>query len=524
MSTRGDLRERFFDEILAAPKTPPVPVDLLPGILSIPFRVRPRPSGRLVAGLAAAAACLVIAAWPGGFRAPETPGVPRTVVAAPATVGERVRMAIAAPGVLSEETIAELGEMALVHLHRIAVADDAGAAGRAIDWLAGLANARSLPALIAAADMADRECRAAAALMAIGPRALPAILPLLDRPAVFDTALLAVTSIGGPRAVDALALSVAASRDPVRRRRLLAALGKVDGRDGTRRLLSFLRDGDRGGEVLEVLEMHRAKVVPHLLDLAADDDTNALRALVLLAPPEAVPTLRGLLEDRKRRPLAARALARIDTPEAAAALIARCVDPAVLAAARFGGPGLETALLASFATAAPGGLTDLVAMIGEAGGDDSVAALTLRSGRPALGPAVVRALGRIGTTSAILALAAIGDEGRLRRPVIAALGATGDPRAVAELVRIGRAHRGARRDACRALANIAAATAVEGILLLEREGGVGREARRGLARMEEDLVRSALSSLVTGDLKPEAKRALHDLGVSAGPPRAVSLL
>jgi len=523
MSAPNDKHvERVLGDILAAPDAPPVPVDLLPGILSIPSRVRPLPSMRVIAAATAAAACLLIAAVIGWSPTAESPRTPPVVAERPPTVGERVRAAVAAVGPVSEETIDELGDTALVPLHRLAVGEDPVAAGRAIDWLAGIGSPRSLPALIEAADMKDRECRAAAALGAIGPRALPAIVPLLDRTEVFDIALSAVISIGGPRAVDALALSVATGDDPDRRRRLLAALGEVDGREGTRRLLAFLPDEGRGGAVLAVLEANRDRIVPHLIELA--DSPEALRALALIAPPEAVPALIRRLADRDTRGLAARALARIDTPEAAAALLVYCGDNAVLAAARYGGPVLERTCVERIGTAAPGELTDLVALIGEAGGDDSVTALVTLADRPALGPAVVDSLSRIGTATAIRALAALGSESRLRRPVVSALGATGAPLAVTELVRIGRAHRGVRRDACRALAHIPAPIAVEGILLLEREGGVGREVRRSLARMDGKLVRTTLSTLATGDLKPEAKRALRQLGVSAGPPRAVSLL
>ena len=86
-------------------------------------------------------------------------------------------------------------------------------------------------------------------------------------------------------------------------------------------------------------------LLPHLLVAAGDDDDRvampALATLERLAPPSAVSRLRPLLADRRRRAPVARILARIDTAEAADALLGGLTDAEVRDAFRLAGTGCE---------------------------------------------------------------------------------------------------------------------------------------------------------------------------------------
>jgi HEAT repeat protein len=476
------MSDHRIDDLLRPDGDAPVPIGLTARVLRIPDEHPHAPARRFVA--AAAAVLLIAVVWTGWTRFATPPTTPPPIVRqAPVSIRERVMLALAVP--LDESMVEEIGERALPSLHRAAVGEDAELAVAALGWIERLGHARSLPTLIDAADRPDRERAAAVALAAIGPRAMPALLPLLSRPGTSDVALAAVREIGGHRAVDALAAAIAVTGDRDVRRRLICALAEVDGVRGARRLLALFRDPRLGGDALTALLKSKEALRPALETLAAGRDLaaakDALCALVLLADPASVPALTDLLDDRLRRPLAARALVRIDNREATEALLPFAADPSVLDACRFAGPGMEAFLLSRLATANAGRGPRLIRLLGLAGGDRSVPILVGKADHPATAPDAIAALGAIGTTRAVRALTALADDPHLRRMAVRALGESGTVAAVPTLVRIGREHRGLRREACRALTNIRSDLAAEGILLLERKEPIGRDSHRARA-------------------------------------------
>jgi HEAT repeat protein len=204
----------------------------------------------------------------------------------------------------------------------------------------------------------------------------------------------------------------------------------------------------------------------------------AFQVLELAAPPAAAPGLARLLSDRRRRAAAARCLARIDTVESAAALIAAARHPRVREAFALAGPVMEEQLLERLASGSTLVRGETVDLLGRCGGPRTVAMLVPLAEDPALAPRVLSALSRIGGESGIAALDVLAGRPRLARSALAALGDTGAEEAVEPIVRHGLDDPRLRGPALRALSRIPSELAAHGAALLES----GRSPRAPLAR------------------------------------------
>jgi HEAT repeat protein len=156
-------------------------------------------------------------------------------------------------------------------------------------------------------------------------------------------------------------------------------------------------------------------------------EEEAAAAVVALAgrpEAESVPALAALLDERRVRAEAARALARIDSPEAARALLAHRHHPEVGEAFACAGPGIEAVLVERLSAAVARDRLAAVRLLGLCGGPAAVAALEPLAADPALAPDVIRSLAAIGEPVAVEALVRLSTSPRLRReaaPYLAAL-------------------------------------------------------------------------------------------------------
>lgn len=492
-------------EDLLAGEDEPLPAHLEAAARALPDRIRPaRPALPLAAATAAALAAVVLLAL--AVRPSSTPDERETTVAvrpvpAPAApapepdLRTRVLAALAAPAAEADAFFEGRAGATLVLLGRIANGDDAGAALAAIDRLGRAGRTEALPALRDALRIPDRRCAAILALAALGDRrAVRDVAPFLSDADAGPVAAEALATLGGEDAARALAAEIRRRPADGSALALVGPLARAGGRSAAETLVDLLDRPILAAAARRALRRDRDRLVLPLLATAAGTDRaaarRALEVLADLAPESAVPALRAILADRDLRAAAARALVRIDTPAAGAALLSRPLTEDVRAAFAGAGPGLVAWLVAR---AERGDVPDRAAaieLLGVAGSPAAVEALLVAARDGALGPAAVRALGRIGGPAAVAALAALEGEGRLRRAVVAALGETGHPAAVPVLVDAARRDGSLRDVAARALTGIADPAAVRAILELAPR----RAARRFLEEMNPGLVARVLPS------------------------------
>lgn len=477
-----------------------LPEGLYERALAIPDRDRrQRSRRRTFAGIgvaAAAAAVLVLTFSRAGDRHPERPRPPEPTPVA------------AAPGPAEES---------LGMLHQTARGRDVPAARGAIRRLGELGRRESLPVLREM--LARDECRdvAMVALGSLGdPRAIPAVAVYLPDPYAFA----AITRIGGDEAVDALQQRLAHA-EVDEGTLLLDGIAQLSGARAARAVVAAVDDPRHGSAAWSVLRANEERLLPSLLARLGSDPDPVLPVLERLAPPIAVEALIELLASRAHRSTAARILARIDTAAAHDALIADHRTADVRDAFRAAGPRMELRLLREVESASRQERIERIELLGLCGGTRAVTAMEALARDPALAPGVVTALGRIGGDEAALALGRLSARTALRRPAIEALGWTHSTAAVDVLVDLANEERTLLTPVLSALARHASPEAVTAIARLDERG---TRAERTLRGMDRELVVPALLSLLNDDA-PAARRALRAVGqaVPGSAPRTTRL-
>ncbi len=409
--------------------------------------------------------------------------------------------------------LAELDGARMVILNRIAVEDDTIAARAALEVLALSGPRESLPAALIAVRKPDRAIRAVRLLAAIGdPKALAALESMLaktDQPAEVISAL---ASIGGEQAARVLDRGLATLPSAILRKQAMMAIARADGIVGARILLARYQDPELSTYVPAAIEANVDALVPHLLRLAERGEQRAFDLLGALARPEAVPGLIRLLDHPYARAEAARILALTDTTAGADALIRRWQHADVRSAFAQAGAATEQRLIGLLSSKQKVDLRMAIELLAVCGGSQTVKALRPLARNRALAPAVIRALGQIGGPEAVSALDLLAEIPQLERQAIRALGTTGEESAVPILIIRGRERRALRGEAVSALGQIASPSAVRGILALEPDRRPRSATLRTLKSMDRGVVLPALSSLLTGDLGPTARRVLSALG------------
>jgi HEAT repeat protein len=332
--------------------------------------------------------------------------------------------------------------------------------------------ARAAPALVRtlAADLEPGSRNAAAsALERLGPAAVAALLPVLERPSPeLRTAALEILGQLGDHGATSAVVRRLGDEDPNTRAAAAEALGKIGGADAVAALQATLGSADVGLRRVALDALVRLRVPPAALLLAElMRDRGSRRAALRLAgasdDPAALALLAAGLEDGSRAVREA-ALAGIGQqrlrPETPAELTAALADAVAAAAART--PGLAAAALHPLGSAdarVRAGALALVqwtraaehaAAVAAAGEDEQLRPLAveaLAALGPASGPALSDALDRLAPAARIVALSAlatlgdaralpellpalVGEDEALRGAALEALGRLGDVRAV----------------------------------------------------------------------------------------------
>ncbi len=515
---------RSLDALLAPEHDIDPPAELEARLRAIPDLTPARimPARRRYAAAAAAVVLLAAGTWsilaqPG--TVPDIQGQPQ-VVSRNTALRDRVADALLTEHPEQTALLTDLDGARMVILNRIAVEDDPDAARAALCVLAESAPRKSLPAALEAAEQPDRTREAILLLAAIGHRrALPILKQLLTETEHTPEVIAALVAIGGEEAARILDQSLDALSSPALREATVTALARADGLSGMRLLLARYRQPEFSTAVLAATEAHAGTLLPHLLLLAKRGEEPAFELLAELARPEAVPGLIPLLASRATRGSAARVLARIDTAPAADALIGRSHFPEVQLAFREAGAATENRLIALLETGQSSEKLRAVELLALCGGPRAVNALLPLARNRALTPAILESIGEIGGSEAVAALDLLAEIPRLARGAIRALGATMTEEAVPVLIRLGRDNRALRGEAVAALGRIPTPGAVRGILALEPDRRPRSATVRALKSMDRRVVVPALSSMLTGDLGPAARQALHALGDGPSSPR-----
>jgi hypothetical protein len=502
-----------LDAMLALPE--PLPTGLLQRTHEL-LEQRERSPSRPALALAGALAVVVLALLWAPWRATEDAdqGIP-AVVPAP-TFAQQVEAALLRDSPASQLYLDQVGANALGVLHRLARGDDVEVAQAAIAQLGHLGRRESLPVLVSCLRREDRRATAVHGLGMLGDeRGVEVLEPLLEDEALGGAALASVVRIGGEAAADVLAGRIRAPETMHERAALVAALGVVDGEEAALTLSRLLADPVLGSAALATLRTHEVTLLPHLLAAASRrDDREALPALdglERLASPAAVPTLTSLLDSRRRRAIAARILARIDTRDAADALLSRASSADVREAFRRAGPGIEARLLEHLESGARRDRRRVIGLLGLCGTSAGVEKLERLAEIPALAPEAITSLGRIGGPEAAAALGRIAERPVLARYAIEALGWTRSDTAVGLLEQLAADAPSLREPTFRALARLGRPEAVAVILRLDRDRPTRRRAVRTLRSMDREVVLPALTALLEGDQAAGARRALAAL-------------
>jgi len=485
------------------------PDGLTERVLAVPDRDRRRRVALLAVPTALAAALLVVL-WLGSGPAPSGGGpLPKPDL--------RTRL-LSALEHGDEQWLEEKGEHVLEPLHRIALDEDPDAARRALLRLAGLGRRESLPVFCDATARADRRDEAVDALAALGdPRALRVLRPLLDDRRSWPRVLPALRSLGGDDAARAVAARLDAEEDPLAALPLLDCLAEMEGTAAT---LALLRLAERPGLMADaraaLIEGAEARM-PELAAIARDggqeDVRRAIEVLPDLGRPEVVAVLAEMLDRRDHRETAARALARVDTADAARALLAAGDGDHVRRAFAAMGTDAEGVLLDLLAEGRPGERARASGLLGLCGGTRAVRTLEGLAQDRVLGKRAVESLGTIGSAEAVAALARLARDSTHRRTAVAALGGTGSEHAVPALAALAAEDRGLRREVLAALARIPSPRAVEAVLVVD-PGPASRGAVRTLRRMRRSLVVPALTAMLKGDHRRDARGALVAMGAA----------
>ena len=485
------------------------PAGLTERVLAVPDRDRRRRVALLAVPTALAAALLVVL-WLGSGPAPSG-GVPL-----PKPDLRTRRLSALERG--DEQWLEEKGDHVLEPLHRIALDEDPDAARRALRRLAGLGRRESLPVFCDATARADRRAEAVDALAALGdPRALRVLRPLLDDHASWPRVLPALRSLGGDDAARAVAARLDAVDDPLESVPLLDCLAEMEGIAATLALLRLAERPDFMADARAALIERPGERVRELAAIARageeEDVRRAIEVLPDLGRPEVVAILAELLDHRDHREAAARALARVDTADAARALLAAGPDEHIRVAFSNMGVEAETVLLDLLAKRRPTERARAIGLLGLCGGPSAVHTLEGLAEDRVLGKRAVESLGTIGSAEAVAALARLARDPSRRRTAVIALGDTGAEDAVPALAALAAEDRGLRREVLAALSRIPSPRAVEAVLVVD-PGPASRAAVRTLRRMRRSLVVPALTAMLTGDHRRVARGALAAMGAA----------
>jgi len=469
-----------LDGLIGAADDEPRVAGFLARARTIPDRaaVRPAPPRAAVRAAAAVllAATLAAAGWLLGFGddSGDPPAAPPVADAEPPGLRERVARALSGPE--PAPAVVRLGPGAILVLSRLATEEDPETARAALRCLADLARPRSLPAVLRAVRMEDRQREAIKALGAVGDeRALRELEPLLAAGRHEPAVLRALESIGGLEAAELIFARIEDETSLSEAIRLVETLSRVGGEQATRRLLELTEHRHWDDLAREAVAARGPALLPDLAALAAGrSGTDARRAIValgILGLPEAVPALAPLLERRERRADVARALARIDSVSAAEALEPWLRFPDVREAFALAGPRIEgwlTRRLDSGSRRTRGEAAGLLARCGTA---RAVPALFRAAGDRAIAPAVLRALGGIGGEWGVTAIESLAERPALLRDAVEALGETEADDAVPVLAALADRHRSLESEVVRALERIGSTAAREAAAGLEARGG-----------------------------------------------------
>jgi len=425
----------------------------------------------------------------------------------------------------------------------------------AVERLAAPADpAAALPALLAALDgahTAGGRDAAAAALVRIGPPALPAVMERLGSPdvAVRLAALAVLGDVGVRRTAPALTARLA-DPDPNVRVAAAEALGKVGGPEAAGALLAALDSDDRTLQGAALGALHGLRVAPPGQRVARLLEDRSLkpacyRALGASDDPVAWALLTAGLSERSRSAREAALGALGELRGRAGAEAASRLAAAVRATAG-ADPGVAASCLAALASEdplVPPGALAALGWIGDAGHVPAMAQLAeddryrphveealeampqgqalqaaLWRSLPALSSvarlAVLGTLAGAGDASALQALAeATGDaDVQVQAEAIACLGRIGDPRAVPALG-------GLLGDDLPAVSGVAAAA----LLQVAARSPEGARAVLGAVRARADTGPSAASHRVLGALGERGDLEALRRGLSApGPAQRVA--
>ena len=443
---------------------------------------------------------------------------------------------------------------------------------QAAAWALGeLGDSRAVTALL---QVIDRSGVAEAALAALGrigaTDAVPGLLARLGDVPSYSALIGALCTLGDladPRATAALADWLRnANIGPRVHRAAAAALGRINDPAVIEPLAEALADSDdQAAQTAADALGQRADALPRLLQaLGASDGATrggACHALGLLRDSSATDPLGRVLADDPNpvvRRTAARALGKLEGPEAMEALLGSLDDAEVGDAAAAALAALShapiTELLALLREGVPAQRQAAATALGQLAASNLVDELinALHDDNPHVRTAIIDALGRQHSAQALEPLFAVlrneEEQGSLRARAARALGAIGDPaavgtllhalgddveavrlraaealgrlgdeRAVLALVETAKRDRQVRSVSVDALGEIGRPAAAALMSLLEDAGGLRIEVIRSLGRCGDGSAANTLARFISEENRSECFAAVQALAVLRDP-------